>query len=649
MKSFIGLSVIAMATRVLGQISYDEWNTLDELNEMRAKGYTCPHGQVFEPNPVPLRWDCKLYEAARLHSKDMADQDYFSHTSLDGRSPWQRANEQGVSAHAENIAAGSPPPVPRWAASNGHCLNMFNPDMKVVVVGHHLNYGSTYDHYWTQLFSRNEPSEDTSCYLNPTPKPTAAPVMPTPEPTQYPTFAEEQAMSDKEMDFYALINEARVNGITCNDGTVKPWQEPLEWNCGLWKAARYHATDMATNNFFSHTGSDGKSHSDRAERFGVADADYGCTGMNLWGSDTVEGAWASYKQLMCKYYFMESKYQSFGVGYAYNPDSDRKHYWTLMLGNSKPTDDLKSCQQYLPPTPQATPRPTKQPTPPTYAPTPEPTLPTNPPTSFPTFSEDFRMLPEEMELFDIINDARMNGITCNDGNEKPAVFLLEWDCGLWKAAHYHTNDMAKNNFFSHTGSNGDTHSDRAARFGVADNYSCTGFNMWGKATAAEAWVSVKQMLCNHYFMETKYSSIGIGYTYNPDSDRKHYWTMMMGPKSPSEENQYCLQPVETSAPTVQATPIPTAEPTMPPTDAPTASPTDAPTDPQPTDAPTDPEPTSPPAVDCKDLEKSPCKSDSECAWKGNKCQDKTKVCPKQSKENKCNKYGCNWQEGVCSW
>lgn len=52
---------------------------------------------------------------------------YFSHTSLDGRSPWDRAREQGISANGENIAAGrssASGTLEQWKNSDGHCKTL---------------------------------------------------------------------------------------------------------------------------------------------------------------------------------------------------------------------------------------------------------------------------------------------------------------------------------------------------------------------------------------------------------------------------------------------------------------------------------------------------------------------------------------------
>ncbi|MFC7616956.1 CAP domain-containing protein [Actinokineospora soli] len=54
-----------------------------------------------------VKLDARLTEAGQGHSEDMSDNDYFSHTSLDGRSFVDRAREAGYrSPGAENIARG---------------------------------------------------------------------------------------------------------------------------------------------------------------------------------------------------------------------------------------------------------------------------------------------------------------------------------------------------------------------------------------------------------------------------------------------------------------------------------------------------------------------------------------------------------------
>ena len=45
---------------------------------------------------APLRCDPEMSTVARAHSADMCERDYFDHTSLDGRSPFDRMRDAGI-------------------------------------------------------------------------------------------------------------------------------------------------------------------------------------------------------------------------------------------------------------------------------------------------------------------------------------------------------------------------------------------------------------------------------------------------------------------------------------------------------------------------------------------------------------------------
>ncbi|MCG7336689.1 CAP domain-containing protein [Sporosarcina sp. ACRSM] len=55
-----------------------------------------------------LQWEGKVAETARSHSIDMADHDYFSHENLQGKSPFDRMKDDGISFRSagENLAYG---------------------------------------------------------------------------------------------------------------------------------------------------------------------------------------------------------------------------------------------------------------------------------------------------------------------------------------------------------------------------------------------------------------------------------------------------------------------------------------------------------------------------------------------------------------
>jgi len=126
------------------------------VNQYRAAGATCG-GTFYGPVPA-LAMHAALRAAARSHSEDMAVHDYFSHTSLDGRTFDQRISAAGYGGAfpwGENIAAGQSSPdevVAGWMASPGHCTNIMSSGYKVIGVGYAFRSGSTYRHYWTQDF-----------------------------------------------------------------------------------------------------------------------------------------------------------------------------------------------------------------------------------------------------------------------------------------------------------------------------------------------------------------------------------------------------------------------------------------------------------------------------------------------------------------
>ena len=122
--------------------------------ELARQVVTLVNAQRTKVGCAPMRNSPALDRAARLHSADMARYDYFSHTSRDGRSPWQRIRAQGYPyGSAENIAAGqrsASAVVSAWMKSAGHRRNILNCSNKAVGVG--VARGGSYRIYWTQVF-----------------------------------------------------------------------------------------------------------------------------------------------------------------------------------------------------------------------------------------------------------------------------------------------------------------------------------------------------------------------------------------------------------------------------------------------------------------------------------------------------------------
>jgi len=90
---------------------------------------------------------------------DMAENNYFSHTSQDGRTLSDRITAAGYTwnSAAENIAAGYSTAisvVAGWINSPGHHANMLSITFCDIGVGYAYNTVTDYDHYWVQNFGR---------------------------------------------------------------------------------------------------------------------------------------------------------------------------------------------------------------------------------------------------------------------------------------------------------------------------------------------------------------------------------------------------------------------------------------------------------------------------------------------------------------
>jgi uncharacterized protein YkwD len=135
-----------------------EADALRLVNAQRAAGATCGARGSFAP-AAALTWNPRLASAAYGHSRDMADNNYFSHDSLDGRSMADRINATGYtwSTIGENIAAGYSSvqsAVNGWMASEGHCANLMNPRFTEFALACARNDASQYRLYWTQNLGR---------------------------------------------------------------------------------------------------------------------------------------------------------------------------------------------------------------------------------------------------------------------------------------------------------------------------------------------------------------------------------------------------------------------------------------------------------------------------------------------------------------
>ncbi|MCK0473125.1 CAP domain-containing protein [Halalkalibacter sp. APA_J-10(15)] len=104
-------------------------------------------------NGLPeLQADSSLSHVAREKSRDMQQNNYFSHTSPTYGSPFDMMRDYGVSYNSagENIAQGqrsAQEVVQAWMNSEGHRANILSNDFTHIGVGY-IEQGN----YWTQMF-----------------------------------------------------------------------------------------------------------------------------------------------------------------------------------------------------------------------------------------------------------------------------------------------------------------------------------------------------------------------------------------------------------------------------------------------------------------------------------------------------------------
>ena len=98
----------------------------------------------------------KLTAVANEKARDMAENNYFSHTSPTYGSPFQMLQQYGIRYRTagENIAAGQRSPeevMNSWMNSSGHRANILNSAYTEIGIGYYQ--GGSYGSEWVQLFT----------------------------------------------------------------------------------------------------------------------------------------------------------------------------------------------------------------------------------------------------------------------------------------------------------------------------------------------------------------------------------------------------------------------------------------------------------------------------------------------------------------
>lgn len=121
---------------------------------------------------------------------------------------------------------------------------------------------------------------------------------------------------------------------------------------------------------------------------------------------------------------------------------------------------------------------------------------------------------EIQRVFDLLNNERF----------RAGLSLLRLNSKLIAAAQAHSNDMARHNRLSHTGSDGSLMVDRMRRYGY--NYRWAGENIaYGQTSAQEimqSWMNSAGHRQN--ILNPKFRDVGIAYAYG----NTFYWTQNFG-------------------------------------------------------------------------------------------------------------------------
>ncbi|TVR02202.1 MAG: DUF4214 domain-containing protein [Desulfovibrionales bacterium] len=161
-----------------------------------------------------------------------------------------------------------------------------------------------------------------------------------------------QARLDAEWESAGLVNqERRINGL-----------RDLAWDDKLFAAARGHAADMASKNYYDHDSLDGRTAGQRITNAGYI--------WNAWRENIAAGqttsaivhnAWMNSPGHRKN--ILDALICDIGVGYAYSGASQHKHYWTQKFARKQGVSTCPAVNNPPLPGPQPGPDPGPDPDP----------------------------------------------------------------------------------------------------------------------------------------------------------------------------------------------------------------------------------------------------------------------------------------------
>lgn len=130
-------------------------NPSSDILDIESKVASIVNTERTKAGLKPLILDTSLSKVARIKSQDMADKNYFSHTSPTYGSPFDMMKQFGINytAAGENIAKGQATAesvMKAWMNSPGHKANILSSKFGKIGVGYVIKNGTP---YWTQMFT----------------------------------------------------------------------------------------------------------------------------------------------------------------------------------------------------------------------------------------------------------------------------------------------------------------------------------------------------------------------------------------------------------------------------------------------------------------------------------------------------------------
>merc|ERR1719461_1380018 len=193
--------------------------------------------------------------------------------------------------------------------------------------------------------------------LRPVCKWSGTPTPPEPTPAPVPQSRDTVKVHPEEWNYFLALQESRRVGFSCPCGDLdwiscneeefpgrhfhQPNPEKVTFDCTLWIATYRHAEDQAIQNYCSHTGRDGSSPRQRAERVGaVGPGEHqACApmGMHTEGPSALAGLQTSPGHCNSMY---NPDFRGAAVGFA----THARQIWTVMYnGGGDDITDSTSC------------------------------------------------------------------------------------------------------------------------------------------------------------------------------------------------------------------------------------------------------------------------------------------------------------------